>query len=401
MNNNFQRYEGETDDELIYRVCKSKDAIGTWDDVKNILNELLGTDFGESTFRKKFQSFEKMFNANQKVFSDSKETLEEINNQIRELKKERYKVAAEKLENNKYIRENARDELIVEKIVDAISSLEPKEVPEYTREVNDDRSAILAFTDCHFGVEFCVKDLFGNVVNEYSPEIFERRMWDMLDSLIDIIARESLEQLEVWELGDSISGILRLNSQLMQLRYGVIDSALKYAEFLATWLNELSYYVKIKFQIVKDSNHSQLRLLGQPKNSFPDENMSKVIIAFLKERLKNNPNIEFIENPTGMCFSNVEGYNVLGCHGEVKNLLDSVNSFSRAYGTNIDYVIAGHVHHQNVKETGKHSEVLTVRSMVGTDDYAMSMNKTSDAGASLYVFNREFGKIASYDLKVK
>ena len=59
------------------------------------------------------------------------------------------------------------------------------------------------------------------------------------------------------------------------------------------------------------------------------------------------------------------------------------------------------MHHQTSKENAKHSEVLTIRSMVGTDDYAMSLGKTSDTGASLFIFDNEFGKIANYDIKVK
>ena len=51
--------------------------IGSWNDVRDILNELLGTDFGESTFRKKFQAFQKMFKANESKFVDT-EILSEI-----------------------------------------------------------------------------------------------------------------------------------------------------------------------------------------------------------------------------------------------------------------------------------------------------------------------------------
>ena len=289
----YKRFENESDDELIYRICKDKDKIGTWNEVKDILNMLLGNTFNESTYRKRFQTFEKMFDANQKIFADNEDTLKEIKDQIRELKKERYKIQAEKLELNQWNREEARDELITEKIVNAISNLTPLKIPDYIGSQSK-KSGLLAFTDCHFGIEFCIKDMFGNVINEYSPEIFERRMWDMLNKLIPIIANEELSEIHVWELGDSIAGLLRLNSQLMNLRYGVIDSAIKYAEFLSLWLTELSYYVKIKFQMVKDSNHNQLRLLGQPKNSFPDENMSKVILTFIKERLKDKGKIELL-----------------------------------------------------------------------------------------------------------
>ena len=44
----YKRLDGESDDELIYRVCQDKELIGTWNDVKDILNELLNADYGES-----------------------------------------------------------------------------------------------------------------------------------------------------------------------------------------------------------------------------------------------------------------------------------------------------------------------------------------------------------------
>ena len=30
----YKRYEGETEDELIYRICSQKDQIGTWKEVR-------------------------------------------------------------------------------------------------------------------------------------------------------------------------------------------------------------------------------------------------------------------------------------------------------------------------------------------------------------------------------
>ena len=61
------------------------------------------------------------------------------------------------MENNRWLRENARDELITEKIVNAISDIDPIIVPDYLSGVNNSKSAILAFTDCHFGIEFLHK----------------------------------------------------------------------------------------------------------------------------------------------------------------------------------------------------------------------------------------------------
>lgn len=331
---------------------------------------------------------------------DDDEYLKELDIKKRELQKERNKLQTEKLEYNKWLREEARDEMILESITNAISNLKPLNIPKYIEPYTDSRAYLLAFGDAHYGIEFQLKDLFGNVINEYSPEIFEKRMWDLYNQIIYLIDKEDINELHIWDLGDGIQGILRLNSQLMKLRYGIIDSSILYANFLAEWLNELSRYVRIKFQMVIDSNHNQLRICNAPKNAFPEENMSKSMLVLIKERLKNNSNITIIENPTGMNYGMMTDCNILGIHGEVKNLSNAINEFSRTYGIQLDYLVGAHCHHLSQKETGIRSEVLSIRSIIGVDPYALSLNKTSDAGASLFVFDRLKGKTCEYSLKL-
>ena len=65
MSYKYQRYENESPEELIFRICSHKNEIGTWSDVGRVLNELLGENYTESAYRKKYQSFEKMFSGNQ------------------------------------------------------------------------------------------------------------------------------------------------------------------------------------------------------------------------------------------------------------------------------------------------------------------------------------------------
>ena len=81
-------------------MCQDKELIGSWNDVRDILNELLNLDFGESTYRKKFQAFQKMFKANESKFVDT-EYINELQEQKLALQKERYKFQTEKLENNR------------------------------------------------------------------------------------------------------------------------------------------------------------------------------------------------------------------------------------------------------------------------------------------------------------
>ena len=44
----YKRYENETEDELIYRICSQKEQIGTWKEVRDILNNLLNYSYNES-----------------------------------------------------------------------------------------------------------------------------------------------------------------------------------------------------------------------------------------------------------------------------------------------------------------------------------------------------------------
>ena len=52
-------------------------------------------------------------------------------------------------------------------------------------------------------------------------------------------------------------------------------------------------------------NHTQLRMLNGKKGTFEDENMSIIIKWFIKERMKDNPNFELIDNETNMIFDEV------------------------------------------------------------------------------------------------
>lgn len=250
--------------------------------------------------------------------------IKKLEEKKRDIEKERKKLQTEKVEYNKWLREDSRNEMIVEKIINAISNLTPLSSPTPIYGEVGKREFLLCISDQHYGTVFELKDLFGNIINSYSPEIFEQRMEYLLYQLLEIIKKENIYVLNIFSLGDDIDGILRV-SQLMKLRYGIIESTIKYSEYMANWLNELSKYVKIKIQFV-GGNHQQLRLINQPKGTFVDENMIKVMIEFIRERLKNNPNFKIIENPTGMAYAQLCCSTILGIHGEVKNMSKSIDA---------------------------------------------------------------------------
>lgn len=402
----IKRKPEENEIQYLWRLGQAKDAALIdldWTAIAAIMNREFRVDETEyrteSAYRKCYSNAKKFNEAG--VFDNSEDKyLKELTAQKREIEKERKKLQSEKLEYNRWLRENARDELIAEKICEAIATLPPLKSIEPTYIQPENKEYLLCLADAHFGIEFCLKDLFGNVINEYSPEIFYQRMDELFSRTVEIIQKENISTLNVWELGDGIQGILRLNSQLMKLRYGIIDSSIIYANYLANWLNDLSEYVHINFQMVLDSNHNQLRICGAPKNAFTEENMSKTMLVLIKERLKNNPNIEIIDNPTGMNYQIMCNYNILGIHGEIKDSGNAANELSKVYQVPVDYLIGGHIHHLNTKEIGINSEAIGVRSIIGVDPYGLSLRKTSDAGASLFAFEEGRGLVETYSIKL-
>ena len=405
MEENLKRMPDESQDQYFYRICSMKDSLGfTWPQMAEIFNEEFGCEKTDSAYRKKWAAFNQIFNANiDKLVGESK-YLEEVKAERRSLEKERKKLQTEKLEYNRWLREEARDELICEHICNAIRELPPLKVPNIlpahvSGRVNGKREGCLLIADPHYGIDLKITGLFGEVINEYSPEIFESRMWNLLVQVIDICRKEGFTSLNVYDLGDDIDGLIRI-SQLFKLRYGVIESTVRYGRFITEWLNELSKYVYVKYQMVKDSNHCQLRIFNQPKNTFKDENMSYIIAEKLMDRLNSNLNFEFIQNPTGYIFDNVAGYNVFGFHGESKNMEQAIKDFSKIYKVDIDFLVGGHKHHQNSTNIAIRSDIITAPSIIGVDDYALSLNKTSDPGATLFILEEDKGKVLEYNIKL-
>ena len=405
---NLKKEDNENTNEYIWRMCDYKDK-GlldlNWEQVGELINkELFGSDEElyrtSSAYRKPYQYakdfYEDVFK--KRMYSYDNEAIKKMDDLKRDIQKERIKLNTTRVEYNKWLRENARDELIVEEICKSISNLSPLEKPAYIQNKYSTKEYCLVFGDEHYGTEFELTDLLGNIINSYNPEIFEKRMWDLFYQVIDIIKKEDINTLNVYSMGDFSDGCLRV-SQLMKLRYGVIDGTIKYANFISNWLNELTKYVRIRFQMT-DGNHTELRMLGQPKGTFVEDNMGKIVKEFIKIRLEDNNNFTFIENPTGYIYDNLAGNIILGIHGETRSLEKTLKDLSAIYNTQIKYLFAGHLHHSKLEEIGINSEVINIPSIIGVDPYALSLNKASNASAKLFIFEEGKGRTCEYTFKL-
>jgi len=72
--------------------------------------------------------------------------------------------------------------------------------------------------------------LQGEVINAYSPEAFEERMRKLLTETLTIIEKEQITHIDMVMCGDALDGMLRA-SQLMKLRWGVVESCMRLSEY--------------------------------------------------------------------------------------------------------------------------------------------------------------------------
>ena len=326
--------------------------------------------------------------------------LKQLEIKKQELQKEKYKVQTEKIALNQMLREEARFELFIERAIEEIKKHPILDINKNLRNKNvvqqNNKCGLLAFADLHYNKEFKILGLHGEIINEYSVDVFKKRMWKLLDKTIEIVDKEGFNEISVFNLGDELEGIIRI-SQLMTLKYGLVESAIQFAYFIADWLNELSKYVLVDYYVT-EGNHTELRLLTGKKGDIPDENLSKVIHVLISEILKENSNIILHENYTDKIYTNIAGFNVLGIHGEEKNVMQAIRDFSFIYNTQIDYMVTGHKHHANSINAGVRKGCIGVGSIMGIDDFAMDIKRVSNPTSTFAIFEEGVGKTVEYTI---
>lgn len=399
--------DGESDYEFFKRIIKGKlvdKTINTdWEDLSEIL-------FGEGNCFNSNEVRKRAYGANRaidligkegldKILLERNEILDELTLKKQEIQKERIKMQDVKNALSATLRSEARHEAVVEAITDAVKKLPPLEVVEPRFIQSGEKCGILCLADIHFGKEFVLYGLNGEVINQYNPDIAIQRLWQVRDYVLDICEKEGLDTINIIELGDTIQGVLRI-SDLNKVRYGLVDSAIEIARFLAVWLNELSKFVNIRFTKIS-GNHEEVRPLNSKKGELAEENISKIIFEIIKTSLLQNPNISFTENLiSDIALLKIASFNIIATHEISKDRFKSIKELEEQYNCEIDYLISAHEHFNNVQNVAIGKDVIGVRSLVGTDDYSRKIKKTANAGALFVVFKEGYGKYITYDILV-
>ena len=279
---NIKRFDGETEEELLYRVGQRKEEIGTWEDIADLMNTLLGYDYGEAKYRKQYAIIKKIYD-NSEPCSDE-EYLNELQELKQELKSERIKIQTLNLERNKVDRIGARQELFYEQIGQYIQSREvPKLEPKYLPR-NKRMKYLLGIADIHANA------YWKTATNEYSMKIVKDRLSLLLTETISFIREKQLDELNIILLGDLIDGCLRM-SNLQAMDSTVSKSVADISDMLIGFLEVLveKTHIHINLFDVIYGNHSMPRFL---QNYDVREDLGYTIHRYIKTGIRNNKNID-------------------------------------------------------------------------------------------------------------
>lgn len=397
MSSNFSRRPEESEYEYIYRIATSKDAIGSWQDVADLLNAELGYEYTESKYRKDFASFKKMFEANRALFSDFDAQAKDLSEKEIAFKIEARKFYDQRQALNRVVTRQAREEQLqncVEAAAAQINNLFPL-LPETISKPIDphQNEAILCLADWHYGM------VCDHVFNQYNPDVCRNRVRRLTDMVKEKMWLHGVSHLHVLLLGDFAHGAIHPTVRL-ESSEKTCDQLMQVSELLAEMLNELSFGVAIDVYATY-GNH--MRTIQNKKESIHSDNMERIIPWWLKERLQYNASVKV--HPAGDEFIKLEicGEGIVATHGDLDKVRDfgvtASMLFAKSMSCPISYAIMADKHHiEGLDRFGVES--IVVPSLCGSDDHAHSKRLYSKPGQTMMLFNPSYGRDAIYQFKL-
>lgn len=397
----FERYPGESDDQLFLRVCSCKDSIGSWSKVAEILNKLLNNNFNESTYRKRFREFnridEAVLNAKNNAFDFDKRHKILLD----DIRKERIKLQTINAERNRIDRAEARQELFYEQVGQFVKAVEPPEFKELQIDDND-TEYLLCLSDIHYNADF------ESINNVYSPAIAVDRFSKIIEYVKNFTKEKHIRKLNILELGDTIEGMIHLNDLRIN-DSSFVKSIVDASRLIAGFLNEISQYVKVDYYHTPTSNHTQVRAFHAKRNELPTEDVEYIIGHYIHDLLVTNPRVvvHLAEEGNEYISFNMNNQIIYGLHGHNVKNIDNIMSEICSVTTDLpDFVFMGHYHsRKEITVSEVHgsdysydTEIIVCPSFVGSDPYSDSLWKGTTAAVNIYGITEKHGHTETYKI---
>ena len=387
--NTFGKKAGEYTKDEVYEIGKAYrtvDGKKCWEDLSLELGWTSGENlrcFVKNRLSKEGKLVPRLTPTQALEFAKANELEDKVEDEIdikmRELYKQQQKYRDVMNSYRRSMRDEARIETMYDAMVEAMEQLDslPKVEPIF-KETNSKNEAVLLLSDLHIGVE-C-----DNFYNKYNCDIASKRLSILLSETRKYCARNSVQRLNVVNLGDLIQGVIHVNARIEQ-EFDVITQVMRASELIAQFLNQIQGVApEVIYRSVVD-NHS--RVVADKNQHLEKENLFRLIDWYLQERLQNTRIIFANDNlDIGLGkFNLINGKTLMFAHGHQDNLNSVVQNWVGATQEYIDYLCLGHYHCEKIK-TFQNAKVIVNGSIVGTEQYAFGKRLFSKPSQTLLIF---------------
>ena len=376
----IKRFDGETEEQLLYRIGQRKDEIGTWGDIADLMNELLGYNYGEAKYRKQFAIMKKFSDAEAEGDVEvSDNQLKQLADLKEEIYKERCVLQDANREKRSILREEARFNNLVQVLKDTVKNLPKYDIEPYKPidKKQQQKVAILQLSDWHCGA------LIKNQFNNYNVDIMIKRATTIRDKTLDYCQKHGVTDLLIEINGDMINGQIHVSSRV-QSEESAVQQIVTVTDVLAKFINSLKpYFNSIKI-ITTLGNHG--RLLPNKSETVTNENFEMLIPIMLKDRLTD---VEIIDSK-GFDFVAYKLHNkvILLSHGQNDSLNKTISDFSKIYKFVPSEIHLAHTH--SYKDINDCDVIVTVNgSLMGSDDYAIRVRKLTTPSQNLIIYEND------------
>lgn len=391
----YKRFDGESDDEFIVRVSKDKDQIGTWTDMAELFNAILGYNYGESFYRKRNKKYCKSSGTLQCKKSnfdhiESEKTMAEK----REIERKKIQFRDERNAWQKQNYIDARVEQKLDKLEEELTSLGKVNFDKHEEvNISSDNDMLVILSDLHIG------QTFNSVFGKYNIDIAKNRLNELIDHIISIQKTHHSEKCYVSLQGDLISGNIHKSIQVTN-RENVIEQIKIATELISSFCYELSKHFRVVFMTSVVGNHTRI---DKKEDAIHDERLDDLISWAVELSLKHIGNFHVLKRniDTGIVDISIRNKTYIGVHGDMDSYNKSgVQNLCLALGFVPYAILFGHLHTCSVDEVNG-VKMIRGGSLAGCgDQYTIEKRLTGKPSQMICICNSD-GVMAYYPVELK
>lgn len=375
----LQRHDNEDYMAWKLRVIEAKIQKETdmdWSEIK----EMLGLDYTSDHIRKMAQGNYETKKYYDELITNNKSNSEvdEINQKIKELEITKIQFQDQKREYRKYLRHEAKLDNLLKKMIDGIKEDMKKKPLHWYKPItkkNDKGALILMLSDLHRGMKA------DNYWNTFDEKVFDERLNQMVNEVLDYKEILGVDKIHVMELGDAIEGNLHRLTKIgetedaVEQTKAVAEALSEFTSILANNFSEVHYY-NVK------GNHD--RSSSRKEEEIRTESFHEFIPWYMKVRLEKFENVIFHENEydSEIIVADIEDNTYFGVHGHLDNYGNVIQNLTMMIKRIPTAVLAGHIH-KNFENEVHSVDLIVNNGFAGTNGYAKDKRLTSKAQQKL------------------